>query len=197
MVKNIIFDMGNVLVPYDFELFFMRLGYQRGQRSLSEAHGIIYEFECGKMAIPEFLTRLAETYNATHFDDDYFRNAWCDVFSLDDELVNYAKKLTSDYRVIIFSNNDELHFPYIWNKYPALHFFAASDIMITSRIGYIKPEEKAYSLAAEMYNFAWEDSLFIDDVKQNLLPAQEAGALTIHHQSSAATIEKINNLLNR
>ena len=195
MIKNIIFDLGNVLINYDFELFFEKLGYQRGERSLQEAHTEIFAFECGKMTIDDFLTALQKVYTSD-LDADEFTEAWCDVFWANEELLDIIPGLANDYRLMILSNNDELHFPYIWEKYPALRIFPAQDIMITSRLGYIKPDIKVYQEAVLQHDFHWHESIFIDDVKVNTEIAASLGAATIWHRDNEVTIAELKNRLN-
>jgi glucose-1-phosphatase len=195
MIKNIIFDLGNVLINYDFEIFFEKLGYQRGERSLREAHTEIFAFECGKLSIPEFLKALQKVYESD-LDAEEFTEAWCDVFWANDELLAMIPVLAKNYRLMILSNNDELHFPYIWEKYSGLHIFPAQDIMITSRLGYIKPDIKVYQEAVTQHDFYWHESIFIDDVKVNTEMAASLGATTIWHQDNAVTIAELNRRFN-
>jgi FMN phosphatase YigB (HAD superfamily) len=92
---------------------------------------------------------------------------------------------------MILSNNDELHFPYIWEKYPALHVFEQRDIMITSRLGYVKPQPEVYKTAAELHKFRWDESLFIDDKEENLIVPEELGAWAICHQENIVTNDEL------
>jgi FMN phosphatase YigB (HAD superfamily) len=92
---------------------------------------------------------------------------------------------------MIFSNNDELHFPYIWDKYSSLHFFQDSDIMISSRLGYIKPDIRIYHAAAVNYKFEWKDSLFVDDKLENIEIAQDLGAKGIWHVQDEKTLTEL------
>lgn len=193
-MKNIIFDLGNVLINYDFELFFEKLGYTKYERSLREAHDLIFAFECGEMTIEAFLKELQSIYKPG-MDAEDFKDAWCDVFWANDELLDIIPGLATDHRLMILSNNDELHFPYIWERYLKLHIFEMENIMITSRLGYIKPDIRVYQEAVSRYDFKWEDSIFIDDVKINTEVAEKLGAKTIWHQDNNETIEALKELL--
>ncbi|MCF7912013.1 MAG: HAD-IA family hydrolase [Candidatus Cloacimonetes bacterium] len=195
MIKNIIFDLGNVLINYDFEIFFEKLGYQRYERTLQEAHKEIFDFECGKMSITDFISALQKVYTSD-LDTEQFTEAWCDVFWANDELLDIVPDLQKNYRLMILSNNDELHFPYIWERYRSLHIFSQKDIMITSRLGYIKPDIRVYQEAMLQHDFSWYESLFIDDVKVNTDIAASLGAAIIWHQDNAATLAKLNKYLN-
>jgi putative hydrolase of the HAD superfamily len=194
MIRNIVFDLGNVLINYDFDLFFIKAGYARGERSLSEAHETIRQFECGELGEAEFLYLLQRVYNA-EMSPAEFKEAWCDVFEANSELISAAGRYSSDFRLMILSNNDELHFPYIWSKFPELHIFSESDIMITSRLGYIKPDRRVYLEAVRRHDFFWEESVFIDDVPVNLEAARDFGAITLWHQDNYQTLEALGRLL--
>ena len=194
MIKNIIFDLGNVLINYDFEIFFHKLGYQTGERHLKEAHSIIHAFECGMIEIDHFLSELQKIYDS-QLDPEQFRLAWCDVFWENEAILSTVNILKEKYRLMILSNNDELHFPYIWNKFPALHVFPLQDIMITSRLGYVKPDIRVYQKAERIHEFLWEEALFIDDVRINTQIAAGLGASTIWHQNNDATLFELKTLL--
>jgi len=189
-LKNIIFDLGNVLINYDFELFFERLGYKRGERSLAESHHLIAPLECGNMEIEDFISGMRKVYKSS-LNREAFTDAWCDVFWENNSLIEAALKLTEHFRVMILSNNDELHFPYIWEKFSSLHFFQDSDIMISSRLRYIKPDIRIYHTAADLHDFEWKDSLFVDDKLENIEIARDLGAKGIWHVQDEKTLTEL------
>ncbi|MDP8220088.1 MAG: HAD-IA family hydrolase [Candidatus Stygibacter frigidus] len=193
-MKNIIFDIGNVLINYDFEIFFEKLGYKKYERSLMEAHSPIFAFECGELETEDFMQQLQAIYKPD-MDAEEFKDAWCDVFWANDELLDIVPQLVNDHRLMILSNNDELHFPFIWDKYLKLHVFEMENVMITSRLGFIKPDIRVFQSAMQSYNFDWKDSIFIDDVKENVEVAKRLGAVTIWHQNNTHTIRELENIL--
>ena len=195
-MKNIIFDIGNVLINYDFEIFFERLGYKRYERSLKEAHDPIFAFECGKLETEDFLKRLQAIYKPD-MDAEEFKYAWCDVFWANNELLDIVPQLVKDHRLMILSNNDELHFPYIWDKYKKLHVFDMENVMITSRLGFIKPDIRVFQETEQIYDFNWKESIFIDDVKENNEVARKMGATAIWHQNNTQTIQALEKILDK
>ena len=58
MIKNIIFDLGKVLIDYDFDIFFQKIGNKPNTRTLDEANKEILLFEAGKIDRYTFFEHL-------------------------------------------------------------------------------------------------------------------------------------------
>ena len=121
-IKNVIFDLGKVLIDYDFDIFFGEIDYKPGERNLDEGLDPIVNFESGKISKIEFLEQMKKVYDFS-LSLEKFEKIWTEVFSEMGNMLDLARKVSDNYKVYIFSNTDELHFPYIWRKFPKLHFF--------------------------------------------------------------------------
>jgi putative hydrolase of the HAD superfamily len=58
-----------------------------------------------------------------------------------------------------------------------------------------KPSKRMYELGAERAGVAPEQSVYVDDLAFNLVPAQELGMATVHHTDAATTIPQLEELL--
>ena len=65
-MKNIIFDLGKVLVEYDFDVFYKELGYEPETKALMDSTLPVLEFEAGRITRQEFYKKLKNIYKFEH-----------------------------------------------------------------------------------------------------------------------------------
>ncbi|OQX71855.1 MAG: hypothetical protein B6D62_01215 [Candidatus Cloacimonas sp. 4484_275] len=193
-MKNIIFDLGNVLVNFDFTEFWEKIGAKPAhKRFLEEAEKPILLFEAGKISKEQFFSEFKKIYDF-EMPLPKFEKIWSEVFSENLPMVELAKKLHSDFDLYIFSNTDEIHFPYIWKNFPSLHFFG-ENLMLSYEIGAVKPEKEAYENALKKFNLKPENCVFIDDRPINIKMAQQLGMKGIVHRSFEETAAELSKIL--
>jgi putative hydrolase of the HAD superfamily len=193
MIKNIFFDLGKVLVDYDFDSFFTRSGLNPNFNSLLPAREIIDSFNKGEIARQQFYLMMRDLYGFD-LDQQQFEDNWCDVFWLNDDMVQFARKLSENYDIFILSNTDELHFNYIWQNFPALHFFD-ENLILSYKSGFIKPDRRIYEEGLKSFLLKPSESLFVDDLKENVKAAQKIGIESFIFESNEKTISQISKAL--
>ena len=193
MIKNVIFDLGKVLIEFDFDGFYTALGYDPAERTLDEANEPILLFEAGKISKAVFFEEIKKVYG---FDLSLkeFEILWCSVFSDAKEMIELASKISEKYNVLILSNTDEIHFPYIWKNFPQLHFFK-NNLMLSYELNSVKPEKEIFKNAIEKFNLIPSECVFIDDRPINVSVAEKLGMKGIIHQSFLSTKEKLVKIL--
>ena len=70
-MKNIIFDLGKVLVDYNFDVFYKELNYKPGLKILMESAIPVLEFESGRITRQEFYQLLKNIYKFEHSLTDF------------------------------------------------------------------------------------------------------------------------------
>ena len=193
MIKNVIFDLGKVLIEFDFNGFYTALGHDPAKRTLDEANGPILLFEAGKISKAIFFEEIKKIYGFDLSLKD-FEILWCSVFSEVKEMIELAKQVSEKYDVYILSNTDEIHFPYIWKNFPELHFFGRN-LMLSYELNSVKPEMEIFKNAIEKFNLIPTECVFIDDHQVNVNVAEEFGMKGIIHQSYFNTKEKLVKIL--
>ena len=192
-MKNIIFDLGKVLIDYNFDVFYKELKYEPGLEILTESTFPILEFESGRITRQEFYQQLKNIYKFEHSLAD-FEKVWCSVFTELTGLVDYARELKENYNVYVLSNTDEIHFTNIWQDYPELHFFE-HNLMLSYELDSVKPQKEIYERALGKFDLKPEDCLFIDDKPENIQGAGEIGITGILYTNSDKTRKDIINYL--
>jgi len=193
MLKNIIFDLGNVLVDCHFSRFFSHYNIAHTDQKFLAMTPIYENFNRGEITRSQFLEQLQKiletkkTFEEIAFD-------WADIFTLNAEMVGLAEELSHDYQIYIFSNTDEIHFSRIIAQFSELKIFQ-NNFILSYEIGALKPQTESYRLALEKFALAQEESLFIDDRIENVNGAKIFGMDAIQHLDVESTKQKLAKLL--
>ena len=169
MTKALIFDLGNVVIAFDFTR-----GYQALQpytslraeeipRRIAET-GVVPPYERGEVSSLHFYHTLAA---ALHLNLPYnqFRDLWSTIF-LPDPLLPDAllADLHQRHRVVLLSNTNEIHFQMIHRSYPILRHFDA--LVLSYQVGAMKPDPRIYQEAVRQAGHRPEECFYTDDVPE-------------------------------
>lgn len=178
MIKTILFDLGNVVIPFDFKPAYARMAQHCGCKpeevpSLIRATGLVGPFEKGEIAAEPFVRELSAALrlNITYLE---FCNWWSSVF-LPETLVSEAllEDLASRYRLLALSNTNPLHFAMVQEAYPLLRHFHG--YVLSYQVGAAKPEAKIYREAIARAQCSPGECFFTDDMAVNIEAAREHG----------------------
>jgi FMN phosphatase YigB (HAD superfamily) len=184
-IKNIIFDLGNVLLDIDFHRLkpaFEKLGIEHfdQQYSIMHASDIFVQIEKGQLTPREFFDEIRRQ-SSSALTDEQLADAFCSMligFRL--ESLDFIRQLTSHYRIFLLSNSNAIHLQKIQSLYllstgsQNLHALFEK-AYFSHEIGMRKPETDVYSFVLQDAGIEAEETLFIDDVLENIKPAQSAG----------------------
>lgn len=192
-IKNIIFDLGNVLLKTDLKLTineFIKLGIKDVSESLlSENSGkFYYDFEKGLVSTEELRNKIRKNNNLAVSNKD-FDFAWNKMLlSISEKDINILKKLKSKLKIILLSNTNQIHYDYfIKQKYWNEKLF--EKMFFSHQIGMRKPDEEIFLFVLKNSLIQPEETLFIDDREENVLAAKKLNIRTILYQNT--TLEKI------
>ncbi len=92
----------------------------------------------------------------------------------------FAKQCKENgHKLYVLSNWDKESFALMQQAYPEV-FNLFDDIMISGEAGTVKPDPAIYTRALEKFNIDARESIFIDDLADNVTAAQECGIAAIH-----------------
>lgn len=199
MTKNIIFDLGNVLIKYDPFSFIKQNIKVENQENF---YNIVFkgeEWEAldrGTITSNEAIIRLSKKIPQEEKNiNKLFSNSIQDVLFLDKTNLEYVKSLKSkDYKLYILSNFHKDGFNYVENMYKLSRIFDGKVISYDCHL--LKPEAAIYSLILSKYNLKPEETIFIDDSQNNIIASQKMGIQGIHLKNMKELIKTLSNTLN-
>jgi FMN phosphatase YigB (HAD superfamily) len=186
MIKTVIFDLGGVIVPLDFprgyRAFEQFCPHEAGeiQRRIMST-GLVNRLETGQMEAREFASVISESLGL-RLSFEKFTNLWSSIFpphTLVPESLLAA--LAGSHRLLLLSNTNAIHFPYIQRNYPLLKHF--HEFVLSYEVGVMKPDPVIYTTAALRANCKPEDCLFIDDIEENVEGARRVGMQSVRFET--------------
>jgi FMN phosphatase YigB (HAD superfamily) len=194
LIRNIVFDVGGVLV---------RLHYQPFVRYLGEA-GIdmtnlpawlskvdLEGHERGEVTGDVLLGRIAKMA-ARPLDLADLNARWLQMFERWDEMFALATGLMDDYRVYLLSNVGDLHWAHFDREYGLESLVHGA--VPSFRVGAIKPSAEIYRKTEALFDLEPAATVFIDDLPQNIAGARDCGWQAIHHTDARATRDALRTL---
>ncbi len=172
MIKNIVFDMGNVLLRFDPDMFLDRVGIS-GQEDRILLKRVVYQSlewarmdrgsltdeEATAMMCRHLPERLHEAVNllVAHWDRPIVEIPG--AFTLVEELSSLG------YKIYLLSNASYRQHDY-WPRVPASRFFDGT--LISADVKLVKPQPEIYRLFFENFGLKAEECFFIDDAINNI-----------------------------
>jgi putative hydrolase of the HAD superfamily len=196
MIKNIIFDLGVVLLDIDFQktmTAFKNLGISNIDEIFSgyTQSGFFDEFEKGLISPTEFREEIRKFLYAQVSDEqiDAAWNAMILEFPID--RINFVIGCRNNYRTFLLSNTNAIHFP-IYNKLINNNFKIndLSDLFekayYSYRLDLRKPDKEIFELVINENSLIPAETLFIDDSAQHIATAASLGIKTFHFTPTAS-----------
>ncbi|MBD3403154.1 hypothetical protein GF420_09690 [candidate division GN15 bacterium] len=174
--QTVIFDLGDVLCHVDAIRSCHRLaGYS--DLSADQIYSIlyerpaIYEFSSGRLT-PEQYYAFCRTEAHLDIDIETFHDIFCDIFTLNDSVVQLMSELRPVSQFLLLSNTNIWHFPYEDKLFDIAARF--DHLILSYEVGAMKPEAAVY--AATLPHIAHPDkAVFIDDIAGHVEAAEPFG----------------------
>ena len=198
MIRNIIFDLGNVLVNVEYERFRKKI-HDNGVKAevydnfFMGGNYRLLGYESGEISTEEFITRCINGLRLQMSRSEY-ADAFNDMFSEIPEMSRLLKNVHAEgkYRLFLLSNTSPLHFEHISRRFDYISLLGKFGL--SYELKSLKPEDAIYKKAIEYLGIVPEESLFIDDLEENCAAAEKFGIKTIQYCKSEHDIflEKFN-----
>lgn len=198
MIKNIIFDLGNVLIHCDLE-YAVRQIAAKSKLSAGEIHAhleghtTIDEFDEGRHT-PEEFADLMRHHTGWQGTTEELEAIWHKMLYPDREMFAYMESLIQrGYDTYILSNANPFHVDHVKETYPAI--LKTLGQIFSCEIQLIKPNEEIFRHTVRAFGLDPSESVFIDDRESNVRAAERVGFQGIVHQSLSETRDKLESLL--
>lgn len=193
MYKNIIFDLGNVLLSFNPKDY---LKSKISEDRIDDVYKAIFQSEewimldRGTITEKDAINRIIERNNTYRDDINLAFKDWYDILRPIEEAVEILTKLKNNgYNVYYLSNFHELAFKEVTTKNNFFELFDGGVVSYAEKL--IKPEEEIYKLILKRYNLNPKETIFIDDTKLNVDGASKLGIKAIFLEDSKKLRENL------
>ncbi len=196
MIKNIIFDFGDVFINLDKTATyreFSKLGDFRLSFNLQELNN---HYETGEISTNEFLEQYQKVFpNASR---QQLIEAWNAILlDFPKHRLNFLQNLSSkqNFKLILLSNTNELHINWVKENISFYEAFKScfDTFYLSHEIHLRKPNSNIFEFVLERQQIRPDQTIFVDDTKEN---TKSAARLGIHTWNNDPKTEDITNLFN-
>jgi putative hydrolase of the HAD superfamily len=188
----IMFDLGNVLVDFDFKIVIKGLARYTTKspaeiRAYFKQTPLWDKFERGAVTPDVFFHNLTRDLELKGLTFAEFQPLWNIIFKENSETVQIVDELRKSFRLAMISNVNQLHWDYVREQHAFMHWF---EIPVASyAVGHRKPELEIYRHTLKKAKVAPEKAIFIDDIEAHITAARSIG-IRGHQFVGAAQLRK-------
>ncbi|MCQ2592429.1 MAG: HAD family phosphatase [Treponema sp.] len=202
MIKNIIFDIGGVLVDFDPVLVLKQMGLPKNEVQTIAEKTVLgpYWKELDRGVLPKeqvfsmMIAEVPEPYknNAR----DFLFNHTLETVKSFDYSANWLKNLKErGYKVFLLTNYPSWMFNAHWEKVFTFSNFVDGKL-VSAEEKLIKPDEAIYECILNRFNLTATECVFIDDRLENVQAAEKRGINGIHFTNITETMANLEKCLN-
>jgi glucose-1-phosphatase len=199
MTRLFVFDLGNVILPFDNQPIAEKL-WERSSKKRSSREVFSYLFDVDTGAInpyeegrcsSESFFRSVKDVLGLRCELEEFAQIWNDIFCENEGVVRIIKDLKDrHFPLFLLSNTNELHFSYIRDRYPVVHLM--DEWILSYEVGAKKPKRAIFDAIFSRTDVKGSEILYVDDVKEYVEQAKLLGiegTVFTSAESLSATIE--------
>lgn len=179
MVKNIIFDMGNVLIDFNPMQYVKQLNIEdkEEEEKVFNATYLNYKsiyMDYGHMKEEDYINGVVEGIGEKYREKiKTLILHWADNIKPIDGMEDVVKDLKeAGYKIYLLSNAGFAQHEY-WEKIPAHIYFDGT--LVSCDVKEVKPFREIYEALYKKFNIKPEESFFIDDLIINIFGAKRTG----------------------
>ena len=183
-IKNIVFDMGGVLVDIDRMACvreFQKLGFKNIKDYIGDfkQKDIFLALEEGNATKIDFYDFIKQNF-LPQCSDNEIKKAWLAfLITISDYKLRQILRLKTNYRIYLLSNTNPIHFEWVRCSFFEKEGKKLEDFFDFCFLSYelkiTKPNEEIFSFMIEKTNINPQETLFIDDGQTNIETASKLG----------------------
>ena len=183
MIKNIVFDLGNVLINFKPKEYLEKKGYSEELTNTILAD-IFYSPEWpaldnGDLTLTQAIENIAKRSSLNKNDIEKIFDLRIEILTPLESNAKILPKLKQEgYKLYYLSNFTSDIFSEIQNSYSFFNLFDGG--IISAHVKVSKPDERIYRLLIDKYSLIAGESLFIDDLGPNIKAAEKIGMKGLH-----------------
>ena len=189
-IKNIIFDLGGVILDIDESIVYKELE-KMGINITELAHSkefvdILSKFDIGVYTAPTFRKKIKAFLGQEKMTDQKFDSLWnAMLLDIPRERIEAIEQVKKHYKIFLMSNSNEIHYDlYVRDLQLRFGYNEFDELFNKSYFSFDihleKPDPRFFELILDHEGLLPEETLFIDDSPRNIEAAQALGIRTYH-----------------
>jgi putative hydrolase of the HAD superfamily len=202
-IKNIVFDLGAVIIPIDFEKTFQafstlsKISVEEIKRRY-QSTTIFLEFEKGIIGNYAFLRELRTLLEVDNtVSNQMLIDAWnALLLPIPKERIDRIKVLASTYRLFLLSNTNPIHIKDVNRILVECTEVSALENLFETTwysydLGLIKPDTSIYETILRIKELKANETVFLDDNADNIRGAVLTGISALHVTEQLHLLEQL------
>ena len=174
-IKAILFDLGKVILDFDFNPAFRKLSKATGLTSQEirghfSRSGLEVLYDGGKISSRRFYHEVKKTLKHP-LSYGAFKKVWNNIFTPKVRMMALVRELSRRYRLVLISNTNAMHYGHVRRKYPVFRLFDRHILSFREKVR--KPDERIYRRAIAACQAGPDEIFYIDD-REDLTTAADA-----------------------
>lgn len=182
MIRSYLFDIGNVIVRFDFAKALRAIAAQSDvadeAATLARIDGIKLHYEDGQLTREEFLRRTFAVLNYRGTEAEFIA-AWQGIFTANEPMHILIGQLAGKHPIYLLSNTNDMHVEGLFRDFPVFRHVTGGTYSHTARAS--KPHPRIYEIACKQHGITPAETIFIDDLADNIATANRLGFQTHHY----------------
>jgi len=203
-VKNLIFDLGDVIIPIDLTApvrnFAMLANLPEDEVwAIWKQHDFINRYETGLIDDMAFRAQIRQLLKNDSWANEVIDTAWNTVLlELPVERVERIKELKKDYRLFLLSNTSPIHIKHVNGVLAGLNQPTLEDlferVFYSYEVGMAKPSPDIYQHVLAESGLVASETAFFDDNASNIKAAAALGIQAVHVQPPKTIIDYLKDI---
>ena len=189
-IKNIIFDLGGVILDIDENVVYKELekmGIEISELAHSkEFMEILSKFDTGIYTAATFRKKIKQFIGQEKMTDQKFDSIWnAMLLDIPRERIEAIEKVKKHYKIYLMSNTNVIHYDlYVRDLQLRFGYNEFDELFNKSYFSFAehleKPDPRFFELILDHEHLLPEETLFIDDTAENIEAAKSLGINTYH-----------------
>jgi epoxide hydrolase-like predicted phosphatase len=183
-IEALIFDIGNVIVPFDWQKAAAGLRMSAGKENALmpvEVRALVHRFEVGEISREEFVSTAARAIGFQEGEQKFIA-IFNGIFSPNLPMERIIQCLSESFPLYLLSNTSDLHLEYLQQSFKVLQLF--TDGVYSFRAKCVKPDRRIFQAAVQQFGVTPERTIYIDDLAANVRVALDLGFNAIQYELS-------------
>lgn len=194
MIRAFLFDIGNVLLKFDFTIALRKVAALSDVRDELQALELLDRvkgaYESGEIDRAAFLRGAFDVLSFRGTEAEFVA-AWEDIFELNEPMAELVEDLAPRFPLHLLSNTNDIHYDYFMQRYPVFARFRGGTFSHVAKAS--KPGREIYDIACREHGLEPATTFFIDDLLPNIEAARALGFVThhYHHEQHGALLTQL------